>query len=572
MKLKPNLLKTGSGMTGRMVCHAVVLTLLLLTFLTGHARSAEKSQFDIPLPQQPSVVIPGPEVPAQTAALSGAWEGQWRNGSASVLFVYQVNKDSARVAQYIGENSDYLAWHEWAKATIVSGDKPRLEWRNEWAAFSFELSADGRESSGVFQESSREGDPEKYTTVMTRRDMERIRQNQLKPPFVCPVFSSQLLLIEQEKDFRKRQAMVNAIVEQAKRQGAPLVESGENRYYSCTTFIYRGEGNEIAIAGFMNGWSEQKDMLAKVANTDLYYFCGEYPADSRIEYKLIVDGKAILDPLNPRTALFGKGSNSEALMPGYSHSQDIDPDPSVAKGTLEEWTIASRQSGMGRTATVYLPAGYAESRERYPVLYLNDAFGALKFGRIVTILDNLIGHKVIPPLIAVLLPSVKDRIAEYSMNPAFETFLVEEVVPMVDRRYLTQPSPEYRAVGGISAGATAALSLAINHPDLFGKCVAQSTATKLVPLINLARTGAKQPIKVYLDVGRFEVDFNGKDLVEANHRIRDALISHGCPVHYREVNDGHGWANWRARMREALVFLFGSPPDLHVSADRLSGR
>jgi len=572
MRLGPNLLKITSGTAGRFFSQVAISTLLLLTILAGNAYSGENPVFNVPLPQQPVVVIPGPDIPEKTAALSGAWEGQWSNGGVSVLFVYQVNKDSARVAQYIGENSDYLAWHEWAKATIVSGDKPRLEWRNEWAAFSFELSADGRESSGVFQESSREGDPEKYTTVMTRRDMERIRQNQLKPPFVCPVFSSQLLLIEQEKDFRKRQAMVNAIVEQAKRQGAPLVESGENRYYSCTTFIYRGEGNEIAIAGFMNGWSEQKDMLAKVANTDLYYFCGEYPADSRIEYKLIVDGKAILDPLNPRTALFGKGSNSEALMPGYSHSQDIDPDPSVAKGTLEEWTIASRQSGMGRTATVYLPAGYAESRERYPVLYLNDAFGALKFGRIVTILDNLIGHKVIPPLIAVLLPSVKDRIAEYSMNPAFETFLVEEVVPMVDRRYLTQPSPEYRAVGGISAGATAALSLAINHPDLFGKCVAQSTATKLVPLINLARTGAKQPIKVYLDVGRFEVDFNGKDLVEANHRIRDALISHGCPVHYREVNDGHGWANWRARMREALVFLFGSPPDLHVSADRLSGR
>jgi hypothetical protein len=24
------------------------------------------------------------------------------------------------------------------------------------------------------------------------------------------------------------------------------------------------------------------------------------------------------------------------------------------------------------------------------------------------------------------------------------------------------------------------------------------------------------------------------------------------------VNDGHGWANWRSRSREALVFLFGS--------------
>lgn len=561
-----NLLKTTAARAGRSFSRVAVLTLLLVTILTGYTHAAEKCQFNIPLPQQPSVVIPGPEVSVQIAALSGAWEGQWSNGGVSVLFVYQLDKDSAHVAQYFGENSEYPACHEWARATIHSINQPRLEWKNEWAAFSFELSADGRELFGVFQELTREGETKKYTTVMTRRSIERIRHDQQSPPFICPAFSTKLRLIEQERDFRKRQTMVNVIVEQAQKQGTPLIEAGKDKDSACATFIYRGEEREIAITGFMNGWSEQKDYLSKIADTDLYYFCGEYPADARIEYKFIVDGKAILDPLNPRTAVFGKGSNSEAAMPGYMPPSEIEPDPSVAKGTLEEWTIDSRQPGMSRTANVYLPAGYTESQERYPVLYLNDAFGALKFGRMVTILDNLIGHQVIPPLIAVLLPSVKDRIAEYSMNPVFETFFTEEVVPKVDRRYRTRPSSEYRAIGGISAGATAALSLALNHPDLFGKCMAQSTATKLVPLINLAQTGPKQPIRVYLDVGRLEVDFYGKDLVEANHRIRDALISHNCPVHYREVNDGHGWANWRNRTREALVYLFGAP-GLQVSAD-----
>ena len=566
MEFRQNLLKTALGIAGRCFTYIVIPALLLFTILNGHVYSAENDVLNVPLPEPPTVVIPGPDVPAQTAALSGAWEGRWSDGNASVLIVYQVEKDAARVLHAFGENSEFPPWHEWVRATIVPGNRTHLEWRNEWAAFSFELSVDGRELSGVLLESPREGEQKKRTTIMTRRNIERVRQDQLAPPFVCPAFGSQLLLIEKERDFQKKQAMVNMIVEQAKKQGTPLVESGRPRDHSCATFIYRGEGREVAIAGHMNGWSEQKDILPRVADTDLYYFCGEYPVDSRIEYKIIVDRKAILDPLNPRTSVFGKGSNSEAPMPGYIPPREIEPDPSVARGTLEEWTIDSRQSGMGRTATVYLPAGYAESRERYPVLYLNDAFGALKFGRIVTILDNLIGHQVIPPLIAVLLPSVKDRIAEYSMNPAFETFFVEEVVPMVDRRYRTRPSPEYRAVGGISAGATAALSLALNHPDLFGKCMAQSTATKLVPLINLARTGPKQPIKVYLDVGRFEADFYGKNLVEANHCIRDALVSHGCPVHYREVNDGHGWTNWRARTREALAYLFGTP-DLPVSAN-----
>jgi enterochelin esterase-like enzyme len=61
-------------------------------------------------------------------------------------------------------------------------------------------------------------------------------------------------------------------------------------------------------------------------------------------------------------------------------------------------------------------------------------------------------------------------------------------------------------------------------------------------------------------VGRFESDFHGTDLVDASHRIRDALVAHGCPVRLQEVNEGHGWRNWRARAGEALGFLFASQP------------
>jgi len=558
--LRNVLLKVALHAAGRCVMpHHFIIFLFLLNISNGFAHAGEKYPPHIHLPVDLAVFIPGTAVPLETAALAGAWEGKWSSGNTSILIVYQVEKDFARVFHSFAENSEYLPWHQWARATIVPGGRPRIEWKTAWADFSFELSGDGHVLYGTSLESSRDGGRIRHTAAMTARGIERMSRDRLRPPFVCPEIGKEFCLVEKEPNLARRQARVDALVERLKKSGTPLVESSGNGNTVCTSFLYRGDGREIAIAGHMNGWSEQKDFLSRVADTDLFYFCGEYPVDSRIEYKLVVDGKSILDQLNPRIQVFGKGTNSEALMPGYVFPKEIEPDPAAARGAVEELIIDSRQNGMGRTATVYLPAGYAGSTERYPVLYLNDAFGALKFGRITTILDNLIGKKVIPPLIAVLLPSGKDRIGEYGMNPAFETFFVQDVVPLVDRRYRTRPFPEFRAVGGISAGATAALSLAIRHPDVFGKCMAQSTATKLVPLIRLARTGPARPISVYLDVGRFEADFNGHDLVEANHHLRDALVNQECPVHYREVNDGHGWANWRSRTGEALLFLFASP-------------
>jgi enterochelin esterase family protein len=273
-----------------------------------------------------------------------------------------------------------------------------------------------------------------------------------------------------------------------------------------------------------------------------------------------VDGRRILDPLNPRTVTFGRKhrQNSEAVMPGYLPPPEIEHDASVAQGATEELPVPSKQDGWSRTVTVYLPHGYAAGARRYPVLYLNDGFGAMNYGKVIPIMDNLIAQKAIPPLIVVLVPSAKNRMIEYKMNPVFEDFFVDELIPAVEARFRTLPGAEHRAIGGISAGATAALSLTLHHADVFGKCIAQSTATELVPLLRLARKGPARPITVYLDVGSFEADFYGRDLVDVSRRLRDTLRSHGCRVRYQEVNEGHGWFNWRARTRDAVRFLFAA--------------
>lgn len=542
---------------------AVVAIFAAAAVFSGARLSSAAPKLDVFIPPHPPVVIPGPDVPSGIAALSGAWEGVWSDGDTSVLLVRRIDSETADIllAQNNYGTDNRLPWHQWARAKVASAPAIALEWKREWVSYSFTLSPDGRMLTGICRKSHSKGSEKVLGISMIRRPLEQETADRIGPPYFCVEAGKELRRIETEQDPKARTLLVERLVERFKKSGTPLIENGSRDGSSCATFLYRGSAREAALAGVMNGFSPEKDFLTRVAGTDLFFISQEYPSDARLEYLLAIDGKMILDPLNPRTMPYGHGVNSEAAMPAYRTPPEIEPDKKSPRGVTEEFMVEAKQPDLGRKVTVYLPAGYADGTARYPVLYLNDAFGALKFGRIVTILDNLIAWKTIPPLLVVLVPSVKDRIAEYCMNPVFEGYFVNELVPAVDMRYRTHQSPEQRGIGGISAGATAALSLAIRHPDIFGKCIAQSTATRLVRLIKLARTGPARPLSVYFDVGSFESDFNGSDLVDSTRRLREALLAHGCSVHYQEVNEGHGWANWRSRTRDALTFLFGG----HIS-------
>lgn len=517
---------------------------------------------DVFIPSHSPVIRPSAGIPGDIAALSGAWQGVWDDGNPSVLIVRRIDTKTADIllAENAYDDDNRLPWHLWARATVAGGQPAGLQWKAEWAAFEFRLSDDGRELTGVFRRFASPGMETTKKVSMTRRHIESMPRDRLDPPFFCGQAAETFQRMETQTAPDIRRAMVDDIVERAKTAGTPLLEAGSREGLTCATFIYHGAADTVALAGVMNGFNTEKDFFTRVAGTDLFYFSQEYPSDARIEYDLAVNGKTIPDPLNPRSITFGRHhwTNSVATMPDYTAPPEAEREPTGARGHIEDVEIQSRQPGWSRTVTVYLPTGYATGKDRYPVLYLNDGFGAQQFGRTVRIMDNLIQWEAIPPLIVVMVPSAKDRMVEYRLNPEFESFFVTELVPFIDARFRTLNAPEHRGIGGISAGATAALSLSINHPRVFGKCMAQSTAGELLPLLKLARKGPVRPITAYLDVGSFEVDFYGRDLVDVSHRLRDSLLANGCRVRYQEVNEGHGWANWRARTRDAVSFLFST--------------
>ena len=78
------------------------------------------------------------------------------------------------------------------------------------------------------------------------------------------------------------------------------------------------------------------------------------------------------------------------------------PSSDAPRGRLVVEEVESATYGESHRVHVYLPHGYDDSEDRYPVAYYHGGLGALRRGELQTSLDNLLGRKV-TPLIAVFI-------------------------------------------------------------------------------------------------------------------------------------------------------------------------
>jgi len=358
----------------------------------------------------------------------------------------------------------------------------------------------------------------------------------------------------------ERAAVASAFAACAEREGTPLLSPGTAPGMVRSLFVTRSASARVFLAGDMNGWSTSSHPLERLADTDLHALELELADGSRLDYKFVADGTEwILDPWNPRTMAGGYGPNSELRTPLYAPPREVEPAPGTARGTYEELTVESRVLGGPRRAVVWVPEALAAAKEPVPALYLLDGLDYREFGKVHTVAGNLIGSGRLRPLLLVLVPPV-DRRTEYERHEAFERFLVTELVPAVEARWPARKDPAGRGVMGVSLGAFAALSVTARHPGVFGRCGAQSTGNAVAANLErlLADLDRLPPgsVRFHVDVGTFESNLHGADLLAVSRRLRPAL-SRRQPLQYREVPEGHSWGSWRARLAEAWTFFWG---------------
>ena len=159
------------------------------------------------------------------------------------------------------------------------------------------------------------------------------------------------------------------------------------------------------------------------------------------------------------------------------------------------------------------------------MIYVLDGSNYVEKMDVPRVLDRLIARKAIPPVIAVF-SEPGDRQEEYSRNPKWRAFVSSELVPMVDKRFRTFPTPDHRAILGSSLAGYGAVDLAVEFPSMFGLCAAIAPPEQTASVIaNQAKArAAAVSIKFFVLGGFYDSMINGA------RRLRTTLDDVNAPV------------------------------------------
>ena len=153
----------------------------------------------------------------------------------------------------------------------------------------------------------------------------------------------------------------------------------------------------------------------------------------------------------------------------------------IAHGNIQEVIYWSESTGQMQTAMVYLPPTYGKvvkgKQERFPVLYLQHGWGEnetswAKQGHAGLIMDNLIADGKIKPFIVVMAYGLTNNIKFGTIGQftakEFETLLIDELIPHIDKNFLTKADKWNRAMAGLSMGGVETKLITLRRPEVFG--------------------------------------------------------------------------------------------------------
>ncbi|MBX2877623.1 MAG: hypothetical protein KTR30_36225 [Saprospiraceae bacterium] len=293
--------------------------------------------------------------------------------------------------------------------------------------------------------------------------------------------------------------------------------------------------------------------MRPIRGSQWYYFIQEIPADGIINYSYGYGDTALNDPLNPNQRLIFGGLTSFVAMPQYKMAEEWIIDHSIPRGEVEKLAFPSTILGQDRTLHIYLPPAYDDIKHPLPTLYLHDGTFYVKEGRIPQILDYLIAHQMIQPVIAVFDdPVIRGK--EYRGDIDYRQYIGTELIPYIDGRFETSRKKEDRAVIGGSRGGLSALHLAHALP-LFGNCGVFSPAILPMPIpefVQLLADYPQAPEKVYITGSTFDhIWYDDAVALKKHFNTKEEI-----DFHYQEIHDGHNIPAWSRLLTGMLQHFF----------------
>jgi enterochelin esterase-like enzyme len=292
-------------------------------------------------------------------------------------------------------------------------------------------------------------------------------------------------------------------------------------------------------------------------------------------YNFRVQGVEVPDPSNPaiKPVPPGFAMSSFVEVPGDTPAfYDSRP---VPHGEVRMVLYESKTMGVTRWVWIYTPPNYDRSSAKYPVLYLLHGNGEAQNGWIMNgraniILDNLIADKKAQPMIVVMPqghalqganvgPLVRLAGETDMFSKRFPQDLLQDVMPMVERKYRVHADADDRAIAGLSMGGGQALSIGLARTDLFHYVLGFSGAVG-GPFMNAEAEFSEALLKPEIlnsSLRLLWVSCGKQDfLYQANRQFVDLLKGKGVKVLFRETEGSHVWSVWRNYLNVTAPMLF----------------
>ncbi|NWF68572.1 MAG: hypothetical protein HXY40_05755 [Chloroflexi bacterium] len=214
---------------------------------------------------------------------------------------------------------------------------------------------------------------------------------------------------------------------------------------------------------------------------------------------------------------------------------------------------------------VYIPPCYVETQRRYPYALLLHGQAATEsqwedLGA-VSVLDQGIQLGALPPMILVMpFWGVVGNTNAFPPDPSYETVILDELIPAIERDFCTWNDREQRAIAGISRGGFWAFSIGLRHPDIFGIIGGHGAVfpddPQVVPPafspLDMALNSALLPeadLRIYMDNA-------AEDLAGQSQQLFSSRLSARGIRHTYIINPvgGHNADYWSAHVSEYLAF------------------
>ena len=248
---------------------------------------------------------------------------------------------------------------------------------------------------------------------------------------------------------------------------------------------------------------------------------------------------------------------------------------------VSEHKLASALMGRDMPYRVIAPIEKTVAKDtRYPVIYLLHGLTGHfnNWTDLTKLSDYASAYKVI-----IVTPEGGDGWYTDSVSndkEKWESYIVQELIPEVDKKFRTNTGRNQRAIAGLSMGGFGSLKFGLKYPDKFvlagsfsGALGAASLTEKMVPgVIGKTIDGIFGPVEsetrksndifaiirsitpektktipfIYLDCGTEDFLFGN------NREFVNLLVEKKVPHEYRQLPGAHDWKYWDKQVQEFL--------------------